>query len=192
MLFHKKCEYNMLIFFVDNLVTNPYSRDTVTGCSKRLAEPPEGRPAGHFVLSARGESTGCGPAGEETGMSLQKILVVDDEQPITQLIQEGLEMEGGYTVRRASNGREGVELYKNFLPDLVIMDVNMPIMDGYQSSKEIKAFDPDARILVLTGNAQDARARRIMEEGIALTLLQKPLRLWQLARIVQDNLPRPC
>ncbi|MBW1680150.1 MAG: response regulator [Deltaproteobacteria bacterium] len=125
-------------------------------------------------------------------MSLQKILVVDDEQPITQLIQEGLEMEGGYTVRRASNGREGVELYKNFLPDLVIMDVNMPIMDGYQSSKEIKAFDPDARILVLTGNAQDARARRIMEEGIALTLLQKPLRLWQLARIVQDNLPHPC
>lgn len=48
------------------------------------------------------------------------------------------------------------------------MDIEMPVMDGYESSSKIKSFDPKARILVLTGNPNDARAKRIMEEGIAL------------------------
>ena len=101
-----------------------------------------------------------------------------------------MEAEGSYEVDHAFNGREGVEKYKRFLPDLVIMDLNMPVMDGYESSLEIKSFDPSARILVLTANASDRRAKMTLERGLALTLLQKPLRLKELSKIIRDSLPK--
>ena len=121
----------------------------------------------------------------------QKILIVDDERPLTLLLSEALEAEGFYEVDQAFNGKEGVEKYKRFLPDLVIMDLNMPVMDGYESSREIKSFDPAARILVLTANASDRRAKMTLERGLALTLLQKPLRLKELSKIIRESLPRP-
>ncbi len=122
-------------------------------------------------------------------MDKKKILIVDDERPVSDLLYEALEMEGTYVVDQAFNGAEGVEKYKKLIPDLVIMDINMPVMDGYESSVQIKSFDPSARILVLTGNASDIRAKRTLQEGIALTLLQKPLRLEELSRIIRDSLP---
>ncbi len=123
-------------------------------------------------------------------MAPQKILIVDDERPLSLLISEALEAEGSYVVDQAFDGREGIEKYKQFLPDLVIMDMNMPVMDGYESSMKIKSFDPSARILVLTGNARDRRAKMTLEKGFALTLLQKPLRLRELSRIIRESLPK--
>lgn len=119
----------------------------------------------------------------------QKILVIDDERLLAELLSESLQYEGTYDVERASNGQEGFEKYKAFLPDLVLMDIEMPVMDGYESSCRIKSFDAGARILVLTGNPSDKRARKTINEGIALTLLQKPVRLSDLNRIVRENLP---
>jgi CheY-like chemotaxis protein len=118
----------------------------------------------------------------------QKILIVDDEELLADLMAHALQLEGYSRVERASNGEEGIKKYKTFMPDLVIMDIHMPVMDGYESSHKIKAFDPCARILVLTGNPGDSRAIRTLQEGIALSLLQKPLRLQDLTRIVRQNL----
>ena len=64
----------------------------------------------------------------------------------------------------------------------------MPIMDGYESSSRIKSFDPKAKILVVTGNPQHPSAKRTLDEGIALSVLQKPIRLGDLSRIIQENL----
>jgi CheY-like chemotaxis protein len=121
-------------------------------------------------------------------MLRQKILIIDDERPLCELLLEALCMHGPYHVDHARNGKEGYEKYKAILPDLVVMDIHMPLMDGYESSRRIKAFDPRAKILVLTGNATDVRARQTMEEGIALKLLQKPLRLKELSRVIEDSL----
>ena len=118
-----------------------------------------------------------------------KILIVDDEATITEVMYELLQMAGCPNVQCAANGREGLEKYKSFHPDLVLMDINMPVMDGYESSCHIKSFDPNAKILVITGNPGDSRAQRTIQEGIALTLLQKPVKLDDLRRIVDDNLP---
>lgn len=118
-----------------------------------------------------------------------KILVVDDEIPLSELLSELLRMEGYSRVERAFNGLEGLEKYKVFSPDLVIMDIHMPVMDGYESSSKIKSYDPKARILVLTGNARDSRARRTVEEGLAATLLQKPVGLKRLRTVIRENLP---
>lgn len=121
-------------------------------------------------------------------MHPQKILIVDDEKGICNTMIEFLQVEGSYEIDHAFDGCEGVAKYKKFHPDLVVMDISMPVMDGYESSRQIKSFDPSARILVVTGNTFDARARKTIEEGIALTLLQKPLRLRELHRIIQENL----
>lgn len=126
---------------------------------------------------------------EERVAMLPKILIVDDEKLISDLVSQALHLEGFQEVERAFNGEEGLEKYKSFLPDLVIMDIEMPIMDGYESSFRIKSFDPNARILVLTGNPGDYRACRTLSEGIALTLLQKPISLKELNRNVRENLP---
>ncbi len=129
------------------------------------------------------------PFGKESQEMLQqKILVVDDERLLTDLMSESLQMVGPYDVEQAANGQEGLDKYKAFLPDLVLMDIEMPVMDGYESSRKIKSFDPKARILVLTGNPCDLRARKTLKEGIALTLLEKPVRLRELNRIIRENL----
>ncbi len=119
----------------------------------------------------------------------RKILIVDDEPALSALLSEALELEGPYRVDRAANGLEGVKKYKEFSPDLVIMDMNMPVMNGYDSSRKIKSYDQDARILVLTGNPSDVHAKKAIKEGFALALLEKPMRMHDLALIVSNNLP---
>jgi len=118
----------------------------------------------------------------------QKILIVDDENTILDLISELLNIEG-YYIEKALNGQEALEKYKLFSPDIVIMDIEMPVMDGYESSSRIKSFDPEAKILVLTGNPNDSRAQRTLKEGIAFNLLKKPVRLKDLTQIIRENLP---
>jgi CheY-like chemotaxis protein len=122
-------------------------------------------------------------------MPKRKVLIVDDEKSLSELIVESLMIFGNYHVESAGNGLEAVEKYMSFLPDIVVMDIEMPIMDGYESSHKIKTFDPNARILMLTGNPGDFRARRTIEEGIALTLIQKPVKLMDLNRTISENLP---
>jgi two-component system, OmpR family, alkaline phosphatase synthesis response regulator PhoP len=67
------------------------------------------------------------------------ILIVDDEQDITELIQYNL-LNAGYTTYVAHNGIEAIQLAKKINPDLILLDVNMPKKDGYQTCKEIRAL----------------------------------------------------
>jgi CheY-like chemotaxis protein len=122
-------------------------------------------------------------------MTPQKILLVDDETSLSKLISKGLLIKGDYDIEKALNGSEALEKYKEFLPDIVLMDIEMPVMDGYESSSKIKSFDPNAKILMMTGNPWCDRARKTIEEGIALSLLEKPLRLEDLNRTIRENLP---
>jgi CheY-like chemotaxis protein len=122
-------------------------------------------------------------------MTPQKILLVDDERALSELISEGLLIKGDYDIEKALNGSEALEKYKEFLPDIVVMDIEMPVMDGYESSSKIKSFDPNAKILVMTGNPWCDRARKTIEEGIALSLLEKPVSLEDLNRTIRENLP---
>ncbi len=85
-------------------------------------------------------------------MGTQTIMIVDDEEMLRLLASEILRPYG-YNLVVAENGKEAVALYKAMFPniDLVIMDVLMPEMDGLQAAKEIKGFDPSARILFCSG-----------------------------------------
>jgi two-component system, OmpR family, alkaline phosphatase synthesis response regulator PhoP len=70
-------------------------------------------------------------------MSKSKILLVDDEPDILELIGYNLEKEG-YEVHTASNGREAVDLARKIIPDLILLDVMMPEMDGMEACREIR------------------------------------------------------
>ena len=86
----------------------------------------------------------------------QKVLVVDDEEPILELLKYNLEKQG-YEVRAASNGQEAVDIAKKFHPDLVLLDIMMPKMDGVEACRILRA-NPDLQntfIVFLTARAEE-------------------------------------
>jgi len=86
----------------------------------------------------------------------QKVLVVDDEEPILELLKYNLEKQG-YDVKTASDGYMAVEVAKKFHPDLVLLDIMMPKMDGVEACRQIKAMPELANtfIVFLTARAEE-------------------------------------
>ena len=78
----------------------------------------------------------------------KKILIVEDEANIRELLRLYLEREG-YTVLEAENGVEGIKKWKSDKPDMLLLDVMMPVMDGWEVCKEIRA-ESDVPIIMLT------------------------------------------
>ena len=88
--------------------------------------------------------------------SSYKILVVDDENDILEFIQYNLKKEG-YEVHLAHNGQEAIDIAKKVKPDLILLDVMMPVMDGIEACKQIKS-DSDLEktfIVFLTARAEE-------------------------------------
>ena len=92
-------------------------------------------------------------------MHTKKILIVDDNHTVHSIFKEFFEI-NGYFAETARNGKEGVDKYRDLLPDVVLMDMQMPVMNGYESSKGIKTFDPRAKIVMVTGCPQDPLAKK--------------------------------
>lgn len=82
-----------------------------------------------------------------------KILIVDDEPLYLRLLEESLKLER-YDVQKAENGQEAVEKVGNFIPDLVVMDVMMPDMDGFTACRQIREFS-NVPIIMLTSKAAE-------------------------------------
>jgi two-component system, OmpR family, alkaline phosphatase synthesis response regulator PhoP len=86
----------------------------------------------------------------------QKVLVVDDEEPILELLKYNLEKQG-YDVKTASDGFQGVDIAKRFHPDLVLLDIMMPKMDGVETCRQIRAIPElqNAFVVFLTARAEE-------------------------------------
>lgn len=89
---------------------------------------------------------------------MKKILVVDDESEIRDLLKERL-AQNKYSILLASGGQEALEICKGSLPDLILLDIAMPGMDGYESCKRLKkdAKTKDIPVLFLTGKELDPK-----------------------------------
>lgn len=110
-------------------------------------------------------------------MDRKKILVVEDEGDFLKAIQAVLEAEG-YDVHTATTGKEGLALAKSLLPDLVILDVMLPELDGYKICRLLK-FDERYKkipIIMLTARAQEEDRHLGKQTGADLYLVkgQKP------------------
>ena len=100
-------------------------------------------------------------------MAPATVLVVDDDPVILKLLEVNFEMEG-FEVVRASDGAEGLERARAVLPDIVILDVMMPRMTGYEVAKALREDDHTAHIPIIfvTARAQSQDVERGMELGV--------------------------
>ena len=80
-------------------------------------------------------------------MSVKRILVVDDNSNSRELLRSALEPQ--YVVSEATDGREAISSIRGSLPDLVLMDIQMPVMDGYEALKEIREDSVSASIPII-------------------------------------------
>jgi len=97
---------------------------------------------------------------------MTRILVVEDEQANLATIRDLLNFEG-YEVLEARNGRDGVEVATANKPDIILLDMRMPEMDGYEVARQLKT-GPETKeipIIALTGNAMDEQRREAMDAG---------------------------
>lgn len=93
-----------------------------------------------------------------------KILIVDDEPHVRLYVSMILRSLGSPTCIEASNGREAVECYEREKPDLVLLDINMPVLDGFEALRQIRAINPAAAVIMLTSLAN----RHSVEESAQL------------------------
>ena len=103
----------------------------------------------------------------------KNILVCDDAAFMRMMIKNTL-TKGGYNVAgEAENGAKAVEKYKELSPDLVLMDITMPEMDGIQALKEIKKLDPNAMVIMCSAMGQQAMVVESIQAG-AKDFIVKP------------------
>ncbi|MFH0877584.1 MAG: response regulator [Candidatus Omnitrophota bacterium] len=118
----------------------------------------------------------------------KKILVVDDEQDVRQFSKSRLE-QFGYSVVTAENGREGLEKVRSEKPHLILLDVNMPVLGGFDMFNELR-LDPahrDIPVIMVTVASQGKDIRKGMDLG-AVTYLTKPFNMDVLLGLVQGFL----
>jgi CheY-like chemotaxis protein len=122
---------------------------------------------------------------------MSKILIAEDEPDIRDLIVFILRMIGGYEVVAANNGEEAVQLALKEIPDLILTDVRMPKMSGYEACQRIKA-DPTTKhipVVFLTARGQEQEVQAGIAAGGDEYLL-KPFEQAQLIKKVADILTK--
>jgi two-component system chemotaxis response regulator CheY len=95
---------------------------------------------------------------------MTKVLIVDDAEFLRVRLTKMLSTDG-YEVFQAENGLKAVATYKEIHPDVVLMDITMPEMDGLTALKEIIGFDPRARVVMLTALGQESVVLEAVKSG---------------------------
>ena len=116
----------------------------------------------------------------------RRVLVVDDEPQVRATVREALALEG-YEVTEASNGAEALALLTTAQPDAIVLDLWMPVMDGWVFRRAQRATHPDIPVIVVS--ALDLSSERL-EELDASAILGKPFDLDTLYAAVLNALPR--
>ena len=117
---------------------------------------------------------------------MPKILVVDDAEFLRLRISKML-VGDGYEVIEAENGQRAIEQYQANRPDLVLMDVTMPEMDGLTALKHIKAYDSKAKVIMLTALGQESVVLEAIKSG-ARDFVVKPFERDRVLNAIQKLL----
>jgi two-component system chemotaxis response regulator CheY len=96
---------------------------------------------------------------------MAKILIVDDAKFMRMTLSNILKKANHEVVGEAENGQQAVELYKSLKPDIVTLDITMPVMSGLEAVKVIKEEDPDAKIIMCSAMGQQKMVVEAIEAG---------------------------
>lgn len=114
----------------------------------------------------------------------KNILVVDDAAFMRMMIKDILTKNGYNVAGEAENGAKALEKYNELKPDLVLMDITMPEVDGIQALKNIKAADPNAKIIMCSAMGQQAMVIEAIQNG-AKDFIVKPFQPDRVLEAVQ-------
>ncbi|WP_211749634.1 response regulator [Paenibacillus sp. Marseille-Q4541] len=105
-------------------------------------------------------------------MNNKKVLIVDDQNGIRILLMEVFSSEG-YTTYQAANGKTALEIVEKHIPDLVLLDMKIPGMDGLEILKHIKEMNPSIKVIMMTAYGELDMIKEVTELG-ALMHFTKP------------------
>lgn len=111
----------------------------------------------------------------------QRILIVDDAAFMRMMIKDILVKNGYEVVGEAADGFQAVEKYKELKPDLVTLDITMPEKDGISALKDIRSFDPEAKVIMCSAMGQQAMVIDAIQAG-AKDFIVKP---FQADRVIE-------
>jgi len=105
-----------------------------------------------------------------------KILVTDDSKMARKMVIKTLKdiIQDDIEIHEAQNGQEALDLYKKILPNIVFLDLTMPVMDGFDALKEIKKFDNKAKVVIISADIQKLSVDKVLELG-AFNFIKKPI-----------------
>jgi len=118
------------------------------------------------------------------------IMLVDDSTVIKRILRKELEAMGHTIVVEAKSGKEAIELYAIYKPDLVTMDITMPIMDGITALKKIRKDHKDANIMMITSHGEEQRVMEAITSG-AKGYVLKPITRVELEIAIKKIFPTP-
>ncbi|MDI6790990.1 MAG: response regulator, partial [Thermodesulfobacteriota bacterium] len=132
-------------------------------------------PSTHTTRPSPGEKMPITPSQREGGDGEVKVLIVEDQPDNLFLFKEAIRP-GGYAIYTATNGQEAVEVAQREKPDIILMDIQMPVMDGYETARRIRAIPEMAAvpIIALTARAMKGEKEKAIEEGCS-DYLAKPV-----------------
>ena len=122
-------------------------------------------------------------------MANTEILIIDDEFTVRSVLEEILHGRG-YDIHLAKDGEEGLQKFKEFSPDVILLDLNMPEMDGFAFLEAVKPTREDSyEVIVITGNTENRKVVKCYDLG-AESILRKPFFAAEVRRVVEHSLER--
>ena len=114
---------------------------------------------------------------------MAKILIVDDSRTSRKMLRNILESNGHEIIDEAVNGQEGVQKFQALKPDVVTLDITMPVVDGVEALKMIKALDPDSKVVMVTAVGQKNKMIECIKAG-ANEFLTKPFEQQEIVDVI--------
>lgn len=126
--------------------------------------------------------------GGRGGVMKEKILIVDDQFGIRILLNEVFSKEG-YQTFQAANGIQALDIVTKHDPDLVLLDMKIPGMDGIEILKRMKVIDPDIRVIIMTAYGELDMIQEAKDLG-AITHFAKPFDIDDIRAAVRKHIPQ--
>lgn len=116
---------------------------------------------------------------------MAKVLIVDDSRTSRRILRNILTENGHEVVGEADNGQIGYEKYIELSPDIITLDITMPVLDGLEALKKIMAFDEEAHVIMITAAGQKNKMVDAIKMG-ANEFIQKPFEPEQILSVIQN------